>query len=258
MASGKVKVGFYSLTGCAGDLLNILGMEDKLVEIFGNIDLMEFVMASSRVKPGKVDIAFVEGSVTTKKDLETIKRIRENCSKLVAIGDCAIWGGLQASLTGLDPKELMKAVYNTEENYYEFLGEHKALSEIVQVDYELPGCPIEQDEFLQLLIDLLRDVIPEFKDYPVCVECKIREIPCLIVEKGEACLGPITVGGCKARCPYYEAPCISCRGPIKDEANVAGELLMLLEKGWKEQDVVDKLRLFAARYKDISKLIRRV
>ena len=257
MSKEKIKVGFYSLTGCAGDLLSILNIEDKLLEIFSKIELMEFVMASSKVKPGKVDIAFVEGSVTTQRDLEAIKKIREKSSKLIALGDCAVWGGVQASLMGEDIKELMKAVYGTEENYYGFLGEHKAISEVVQVDYELPGCPIEQDEFLKLFTDLIRDVTPEFKDYPVCLECKIKEVPCLIVERGEACLGPITVGGCGARCPLNGAPCIGCRGPIRDESNIAGELSMLIEKGWKEQDIISRMKLFAAKYKDIAKLLRR-
>ncbi|MCC6042958.1 MAG: hydrogenase [Candidatus Verstraetearchaeota archaeon] len=256
MAGAKLKAGLYSLTGCAGDLLRIVNIEDKLLEIFDKVEIMDFALASSRKVHGKVDVAFVEGSVTTQKDLEYIKKIRENSNVLVAIGDCAIWGGVQASLTGIDLKELMKSVYNTEENYYGFLGEHKAISEVVKVDYELPGCPIEAEEFIELLIDVLRGVLPEFKDYPVCVECKIREVPCLIIERGEACLGPVTVGGCKACCPYNSAPCIGCRGPIKDEANVAGELSMLLEKGWKREDVVNRLKLFAARYKDVSKLIK--
>lgn len=256
MTGAKLKTGFYSLTGCAGDLLRIINIEDKLLEIFDKLELMDFALASSRKAHNKVDVAFVEGSVTTQKDLEYVKKIRENSNVLVAIGDCAVWGGIQASLTGMDVKELMKSVYNTEENYYGFLGEHKAISEVVKVDYELPGCPIEAEEFIELLIDVLRGVLPEFKDYPVCVECKIREVSCLIIERGEACLGPVTIGGCKARCPYNNAPCIGCRGPIKDEANVAGELSMLLEKGWKKEDVINRLKLFAARYKDISKLIK--
>jgi sulfhydrogenase subunit delta len=256
MVGAKLKAGFYSLTGCAGELLTIINMEDKLLEIFDKVDIMDFALVSNRKVQGKVDVAFVEGSVTTQKDLEYVKEIRDNSDVLVAIGDCAVWGGIQASLTGMDLEELMKFVYNTEENYYGFLGEHKAISEVVKVDYELPGCPIEAEEFIELLTDVLRGVLPEFKDYPVCVECKIREVPCLIIERGEACLGPVTVGGCEARCPYNNAPCIGCRGPIKDEANVAGELSMLLEKGWRKEDVVNRLKLFATRYRDVSKLIK--
>ncbi|MEM4576005.1 MAG: hypothetical protein QW701_00935 [Candidatus Nezhaarchaeales archaeon] len=254
MAKAKLKVGFYALTSCAGDFLNIIGMEDELLQIFEKLELVEFALASNRTSHENVDVAFIEGSVSTQKDLEAIKRIRRNSNVLVALGDCAVWGGIQASLTGLDANDILRAVYGVEGSNYGFLGEHKAASEVVDVDYELPGCPIEKNEFIELLIDLLRGVTPEFKDYPVCVECKIREIPCLIIERGEICLGPITVGGCRARCPHYNAPCIGCRGPIKDEANISGELSILLEKGWEKRDIINRLKLFAARYKDIPKL----
>jgi len=251
----KPKVGFYELTGCAGEMLHILNMEDILLDVLGKVDIVEFKIASSVERPDNVDIAFVEGSVTTQEDLETLKTIREKAGILVAIGDCAVWGGIQASTSREDWRTLMREVYGVEENYFNFLGEHKPLSEVVKVDYELPGCPIEQDEFVRLLLELLRGITPRFKDYPVCVECKIKEVPCLIVEKGEACLGPITVGGCWARCPYYGAPCIGCRGPVRGEANVAGEISALAERGWSQEEVIRKMELFAKRYPDIRKLV---
>jgi len=249
------RIGLYELTGCAGEMLHILNMEDILLDVLGRVEIAEWLIASSGKRPGRVDIAFVEGSVTTERDLETLKAIRENSEILVAIGDCAIWGGPQASTTGEDPRKLMKEVYGTEENLFGFLGEHRGLSEFVKVDYELPGCPIEQDEFVRLLLELTEGITPQAKDYPVCVECKIREIPCLIVERNEPCLGPVTVGGCKARCPLYGTPCIGCRGPVRDEANVAGEIAALREKGWPDAEIVRRLELFAKRYPDISGLV---
>lgn len=255
MAREKPRAGFYSLTGCQGEYLTILGMEDVLLEMLNLVDIVEFKLASSVELPGEVDIAFVEGSVTTEKDLKYLEEIRRKSRILVAIGDCAVWGGIQASTTGTDPRELMRSVYGTEENLYGFLGEHKGLSEVVQVDYELHGCPIEGKEFAELLIDLVRGVKPVLPDYPVCVECKIREIPCLIVERGLPCFGPITVAGCDARCPSYNTVCISCRGPLKDEANVSGELRTLLSKGYDERTVIELVSMFGARYKEVAKLL---
>jgi sulfhydrogenase subunit delta len=249
------RIGLYELTGCAGEMLHILGMEDILLDVLGKVEIAEWLIASSGKRPGRVDIAFVEGSVSTERDLEALKAIRGNSEILVAMGDCAVWGGLQASTTGENPKRLMREVYGTEENYFGFLGEHRGLSEYVKVDYELPGCPIEQDEFVRLLLELVDGVTPCQKDYPVCVECKVREIPCLIVEKNEPCLGPVTVGGCRARCPFYGTPCIGCRGPVRDEANVAGEIAALRERGWSDAEIVKRLELFAKRYPAISSLI---
>jgi sulfhydrogenase subunit delta len=252
---GKLRAAFYSLTGCQGEYLTILGMEDILLDLLSLVDIAEFKLASSKEYDGKVDIAFVEGSVSTERDLEYIKRIRGNSKILVALGDCAVWGGIQASTSGQDPKELMRSVYKTEKNLYGFLGEHKGIPEVVPVDYEIQGCPIEGKEFARVLIDLVRDVKPELPDYPVCIECKVREIPCLIVERGLPCLGPITVAGCDARCPSYNTACIGCRGPIRDEANVAGELEMLLRKGYDRERILNLMSLFGARYKGLRSLI---
>jgi len=47
---------------------------------------------------------------------------------------------------------------------------------------------------------------------------------------GVACLGPLAVGGCHARCPTLGGPCIGCRGPVED-ANVASGLETLAARG---------------------------
>lgn len=252
----KPKVGFYSLTGCQGEYLTILGMEDSLLDLLSLVEVVDFKLASSVELPVNTDIAFVEGSVSTKKDLEYVEEVRRRSRVLVAIGNCAVWGGIQASTSGLCQSDLMRSVYGTEENLYGFLGEHKGIPEVVEVDYELQGCPIEGREFAELLIDLVRGVRPVLPDYPVCVECKIREIPCLIVERGLPCLGPITVAGCDARCPFYGTACIGCRGPLKGEVNLSGEFDMLIKKGYDRETLLDLISMFGARYSEVLKLLK--
>ncbi|GAJ21487.1 unnamed protein product, partial [marine sediment metagenome] len=75
-------------------------------------------------------------------------------------------------------------------------------------------------------------------------ECKINENTCLLVEKGELCLGPITVAGCNARCPNSGIPCSGCRGPV-EEANIASEVEILKERGFTLPDIYNQLRTFA-------------
>ena len=88
-------VGIYGLTGCAGDQLVILNCEDRLREIAGLVDIVDFPMASSqRDRTSRLDIAFVEGSVMSARDETLLHGIRERSDVLVAIGTCALWGGL--------------------------------------------------------------------------------------------------------------------------------------------------------------------
>jgi len=250
----KPKIGVYGLTGCAGDQLMILNLEDDLLELLSNVEIVDFQEASSVKKDEEVDIALVEGSVSTKKDLERLKDIRNKSKLLIAMGDCAVGGCVQAMRnqeTTLTEK--MMKVYGEKEDYFEVL-EPYGLSKYIKVDLELPGCPIETTEIRQVFLSLLHGDIPEIKDYPVCVECKLNEYQCLLVDKGMPCLGPITVAGCGARCPGLGIDCIGCRGPIKDETNAAEELRTLKEKGYDEKYIENRLKFFGANFEGISKL----
>ncbi len=250
----KPKVGIYSLTGCAGDQLMILNLEDDLVALLSNFDIVHFQEGSSVNGGDEVDVALVEGSVSTETDLKRLKEIREKSKLVVAIGDCAINGCVQAMRNQqMSIAEKMQKVYGKEADYYGAL-EPYGISKYVKVDLELPGCPIETWEIRQVLLSLLHGDAPELKDYPVCVECKINGYTCLLVDKDMPCMGPTIVAGCHARCPGLGIDCVGCRGPIRDETNAAEELRTLKSKGYDEKYLEDRLRFFGANHEGIAKL----
>jgi coenzyme F420-reducing hydrogenase gamma subunit len=113
------------------------------------------------------------------------------------------------------------------------------------VDLAISGCPIEKEQLLKAVASLLHGDLPRLPNYSVCTECKMAEYPCLLVEKGQLCLGPISAAGCKARCPSYGLPCVGCRGPV-EEANISSEINVLKEKGFTWVDIQNRLRTFAA------------
>jgi sulfhydrogenase subunit delta len=250
----KPKIGFYSLTGCGGDQLMILNHEDELLRLLNYVEVVSFQEASSLQEDKKVDIAFVEGSVSTKMDLDRLNNIRKGSKTLIAIGDCAIGGCVQAMRNEETTiEEMIMKVYGKGEDYFEVL-EPYGLSKYVKVDLELQGCPIETTEIRQLILSLLHGNVPEIKDYPVCVECKLNEYQCLLVDKGMPCLGPIIAAGCNARCPGLGIDCVGCRGPIPNETNAAEELRTLKGKGFDEKYIENRLRFFGANFEGIAKL----
>ena len=95
----KPRIGIFSLTGCGGDQLQILNMEDSLLELLSRFQIVDFQEGSSVHEAGPIDISFIEGSVSTETDLERLKAIRERTSVLIAIGNCAIDGCIQAMTT---------------------------------------------------------------------------------------------------------------------------------------------------------------
>ena len=241
---GKPTVGIFGLTGCAGDQLVILNCEDQLLEIVGALDIKDFLMASSDVDSEcPLDIAFVEGAVLSLRDEKTLKRVRERCELLVAIGTCAVWGGIAAMDRGKNRDVLLRDIYGDMATRYDATPS-RALHEVVKVDLNVSGCPIEKEQFLSGVSNLLNSDLPVFAGYPVCMECKLRENECLLRDGSEVCCGPLTVAGCGARCPELGIPCFGCRGPC-DDANVKSAIAMFEDKGIALEEIANKLRTFA-------------
>jgi coenzyme F420-reducing hydrogenase gamma subunit len=237
-------VGIFGLTGCAGDQLTILNCEDELLRLTELVDVREFLMASSDRDPfATLDIALVEGAVLTRRDEETLRRIRRRSRTLVAIGTCAVWGGVAAMADGMDWQQGVRDVYGAAGDAFDALAP-RALHQVVDVDIAISGCPIEKGQFLAAMADMLNGNEPIGAAYPVCAECRMRECNCLLSERGLPCFGPLTQAGCDARCPSLGIPCIGCRGPA-DDANVTAGMELLTGKGLAPEDVARRLRTFA-------------
>jgi coenzyme F420-reducing hydrogenase gamma subunit len=242
---GKPSVGIYGLTGCAGDQLAILNCEDELLDIAGSLDIRFFPMAmTGNDEDCPLDIVFVEGAVVVAEDEQMARKLRDRAKLLVAIGTCAVWGGVQAMKNEIPREELKRQVYGAAGRASETIAA-QPLSHFVKVDMAVSGCPIEKEQLLQAVASLLHGDLPRLPNYAVCAECKMAENPCILIEKGELCLGPITVAGCNARCPSCNRPCIGCRGPV-EEANISSEIQILKEKGFTWVDIQNRLRTFAA------------
>ena len=72
----------------------------------------------------------------------------------------------------------------------------------------------------------------------------MREYNCLLTERVDMCLGPLTLGGCNARCPGLSIGCVGCRGPV-DDANLESVTALFMENGFGREDIARKLRTFA-------------
>ena len=241
----RPKIGIYGLTGCAGDQLVLLNCEDELLDIAGALDIKAFPMATSdNDHECPLDIVFVEGTVVQPSDEQTLKKLRQRANLLVAIGTCAVWGGVTAINYKVPRAEVKKQVYGIAGKVFKTFTP-QPLSSFVKVDMAISGCPIEKEQLLQAVASLLHGDLPRLVNYAVCTECKMTEYPCPLIEQGRLCLGPVTVAGCKARCPSFGQPCNGCRGPV-EEANVASEVKLLQEKGFTWVDIQNRLRTFAA------------
>jgi coenzyme F420-reducing hydrogenase gamma subunit len=245
MSDGKPKVGVFGLTGCAGDQLQILNCEDELVRLCERMDVVDWVMAKSHNDHDcRLDLAFVEGVVATQRDLQNLKAIRGRTKILVAIGTCAVWGGLPAMRNSIPREVLRQEVYHADAEFLDTV-EARPATDFVPFELKLPGCPIERHEFLRVVNALLVHATPELPGVPVCWECKTRENLCRVVHFNEVCCGAMTRGGCGARCPSHGVACSGCRGPV-EEPNYDANITMFKDRGISWVEIARKMENFSA------------
>ncbi len=208
----------HKFSSCDGCQLSIINMEDELLSLASAVHVAFFLEATRAQQPGPYDIAIVEGSVTTPHEVERLKEIREQSRILIALGTCATSGGIQALRNFADADEFASVVY-AHPDYLHYLKTATPLSDHVQVDLELWGCPVNKAQVIEVIVALLNSRKPNLPPYPVCLECKRRGTLCVLVDAGVPCLGPATQAGCGAICPAFGRGCYGCFGPYR-EANL--------------------------------------
>ncbi|HEY3314587.1 MAG TPA: NADH:ubiquinone oxidoreductase [Bacillota bacterium] len=219
----KISVGVFGLTSCGGDQLVLLNCEDESFTLGKAVNLVAYDLVDLGRIPSDMDAALVEGAVVQEEDRDRLTRIRKNAKVLVALGTCAAFGGVMSGHPETKPSPVR---------------------EFVQVDFTLPGCPVEPQELTRVLGSLIHGDLPVVEDKSVCFECRLQENTCLLKEKKGLCLGPVTTGGCSARCVSYRLTCRGCRGPLVD-ANAEAMVSSLQAKGWPREEALRSLNTFA-------------
>ncbi|GGO86934.1 sulfhydrogenase subunit delta [Marinobacterium nitratireducens] len=207
----RASIAIHKLTSCSGCQSVILNLGDDLLVLSRLVEIRHFIEAGLNDFDADVDIAFVEGSITTPEDEARILKVRERARFLVAIGACACSGGVQALRNVKESGGWAGAVYaNTA--YLDSLAESRSVAQLVKVDLELWGCPISGRQLIATVRALLQGVPPVLPTEKVCQECKRAGNVCVLVSRAEPCLGPVTRAGCGALCPSFGAPCYTCFG----------------------------------------------
>jgi sulfhydrogenase subunit delta len=229
MAPRVVVLSLASDFGCQVQMTNI---EDHLLEVLGLMDLSYWQLASSGHMPADYDVAIVEGAVTMPEHVELVRRVRGTAGVLIAIGSCAVTGGIPALANAQSLDDGFARVYGdgTPLTYAEGHLPPSAVGAIVDVDYVVPGCPIDTDEFLTVLSRALHGLSDKTPEQPMCFACKMRENVCFF-DKGQLCLGLITRSGCHARCVTLGRPCTGCRG-LAPDANLPAARMVFENHGF--------------------------
>ncbi|MCD6345778.1 MAG: hypothetical protein J7L96_00015 [Bacteroidales bacterium] len=240
----KPRVAIFDFACCEGCQLQIVDLEEEIIDLLSIVHPVEWREAMSE-QSDEFDISIIEGSITRPEDEERLRVIREKSKILIALGACAVTGGINKLKNNFDLDDVKRWVYKDDAQMPHLnTSMTKGVDEVVKVDYKVPGCPIDTSEFAYIIRCLALGKTPELPTYSVCVECKKKGNICRF-EYGELCLGPITLAGCGAKCPSESTACFGCRGWVEDP-NVDAALEVLDEYNLTVDDLKSKMKLFGS------------
>jgi coenzyme F420-reducing hydrogenase gamma subunit len=148
-----------SLAGCFGCHMSLLDIDERLLDLIEVVEFNKSPINDIKKFTRRCDIGLIEGGCCNSENVHVLKLFRENCKILVALGECAIMGGLPAMRNGIPLKECIEEAYlngltvhaNTGKivpNDAELpilLDKVYPCSAVVKIDYSIPGCPPHAD-----------------------------------------------------------------------------------------------------------------
>lgn len=170
-----VKIASTWCEGCSGCHMSFLDMDERLVELIGKgLELTATPITDLKIPPLGTDIGIIEGSVATDHHEEEVKELRKRCKLIVALGDCAVFGGIHTMRNYFTVEELLERGYVSTESTVngtpptspelgKLLPKVLAVNEVVKVDFYIPGCPPPADAIYHVLNELIEGRMPKLE-----------------------------------------------------------------------------------------------
>lgn len=172
---GKPKISSDWMCGCAGCHMSLLDMDERIATVAELADLRSTPITDLK-EPDEsgVDVGVLEGGINNTASEEVAHKFRKRCKTLVALGDCAVFGGVPAMRNFFTIEESLRRAYIEAESVDEsgmipsdpelaVMTKVRALHEVVPVDVYVPGCPPDADVIFYVLSELAQGRKPELK-----------------------------------------------------------------------------------------------
>ena len=156
--------------GCSGCHMSLLDLDERLLDLAGKVEFVYSPLVDAKVFPEGVDIACIEGAISSAEDEHKLRSVRERSGLLIALGDCAVTGNIPAMRNGCGVDKVMAAVYLDRETLnpqipateLPTLNNHALpLHNFVKVDFFIPGCPPSADTLFTALTALVEGRIAD-------------------------------------------------------------------------------------------------
>lgn len=262
----KPKVALYWCASCGGCEEAVVDLAEGILDVVAAVDIVLWPVALDfkykdieNMEDGSIAVSFINGAVRTAEQKHIAELLRKKSGLVVAFGSCSSLGGIPAlanltsrkkifdrsyhnSLTVVNPEGIEPQTQSSVEGYEltlpEFFETVYKLSDVIDVDYYLPGCPPTPELIANAFTAILEGKLPAkgailSPDKSLCSSCDrnetkpedvaISEIKRVIdievdpeecfLAQGIICMGPATRDGCGQSCIKGNMPCTGCFGP---------------------------------------------
>ena len=274
----RPRIGMYCASGCGGCDISLLEIHEHLLELVAEADIAfwpaatDFKYSDLRASAdGSIDLCFVNGAIRNAENAEIVTVLRAKSKLLIAFGACSAFGGVPGLANLYSAGDMVERVFTTQSTdptdatpsasarhtngelvgLPAITGTVHALSDIVDVDYVVPGCPPAASQIWTLCRAALAGQLPVppailgAGTRAVCDECLLEkrgtrvkqfvrsheivaEPGRCLLEQGIVCSGPATRSGCGAQCTSALMPCRGCYGPAGNSVDSGASMISAL------------------------------
>ena len=240
MGATKITLNTEWLSDCGGCHVAVVDLHEKIIDVLGAVEIQHCPVLTDIKDYPKADLGLISGAIRSAHDRHSAEQMRESCSRVIAFGTCAVYGGIPGAGIVHSREEIFDTVYvrNPTTRTHELPATAVApleklvtpLDEVIDVDLYLPGCPPHPAFILDALLALIEGHSPRAKKESICAKCKRRmvksdvsqlktnhegipETDKCFLSQGYVCLGSVTLDRCTAPCPNNGMMCTGCAGP---------------------------------------------
>jgi NAD-reducing hydrogenase small subunit len=172
----KPKISSDWLAGCAGCHMSLLDIDERILQIAELVDLRSTPITDLKEPDATgVDVGILEGGINNTYNEEVAQKMRKRSKCLVALGDCAVFGGVPAMRNFFTIEESLRRAYIETESTDESgmipsdpelatPTKVRGVGEVVPVDLYVPGCPPDADVIFYVLAELAQGRKPVLED----------------------------------------------------------------------------------------------
>ncbi len=147
---------WFSFTCCEDSTILLTELlNDRLDEWKKVVEFRHMKALKTRNSLSGLDVAFIEGAISSDSQAEEVQRIRENAKYVVAIGACACTEKPSTSRNQFVSEQLNERI-QWYLSHFDYGSEVRTLDDIIHVDDMVRGCPMKVPSFLQTLEKYLR------------------------------------------------------------------------------------------------------